>query len=156
VRLLGTVQILSVKDGKRARGQIVEANQEIERGAKVGPLVTRFRNVPAVAPKVNLQGPVVAMLSKDQLIGDKGEVVFIALGKGSGLEVGNRMYVVRRGDVYPATMSNEIGRDDRRFPARALGQVVIVEVGDRVSIGVVTLAVQEMSIGDLVMMQKAP
>lgn len=156
VRLLGTLQIQSVKDGKRARGQIVQANQEIERGAKVGPLVTRFRNVAPVAPKVDLQGSIVAMLTKDQLIGDKGEVVFIALGKGSGLEVGNRMYVVRRGDAYPATMSNEIGRDDRRFPARALGQVVVVEVGDRVSIGVVTLAVQEMSIGDLVMMQKAP
>jgi hypothetical protein len=154
VRLLGTVQVLSVKDGKRARGQIVEANQEIERGAKVGPLVTKFRNVPPVAPKVDLQGTIIAMLTRDQLIGDRGEVVFIALGKGSGLEVGNRMYVVRRGDALPSTMSNQIGSDDRRFPARALGEVVIVEVGDRVSIGVVTLSVQEMSIGDLVMMQR--
>jgi hypothetical protein len=51
-------------------------------------------------------------------------------------------------------MSNQIGADDRRFPARSLGEVVIVEVGDNVSIGLVTLAVQEMSIGDLVMMQK--
>jgi hypothetical protein len=61
---------------------------------------------------------------------------------------------VRRGDAYPERMSNEIGSDDRRFPARALGEVVVVEVGDNISIGLVTLAVQEMSIGDLVMMQK--
>jgi len=154
VHLLGTVQIQSVKDGKRARGRIVEANQEIERGAKVGPLMTRFRNVPPVPPKVDLQGTIVAMLTRDQLIGDKGEVVFVSLGKGTGLEVGNRMYVVRRGDAYPGRMNNQIGSDDRRFPARALGEIVIVEVGAKVSIGVVTLGVQEMSVGDLVMMQR--
>jgi hypothetical protein len=154
VRLLGTVEIQSVKDGKRARGRIVEATQEIERGAKVGPLVTKFRNVTPVAPKVDLQGTIVAMLSRDQLIGDKGEVVFVSLGKGTGLEVGNRMYVVRRGDAYPGQMSNQVGNDDRRFPARALGEIVIVEVGTKVSIGVVTLGVQEMSVGDLVMMQR--
>ncbi len=154
VRLLGTVQVESVKDGKRARGRIVDATMEIERGAKVGPLVTKFRNVPPVAPKVDVQGTIVAMLTRDQLIGDRGEVVFISLGKGSGLEVGNRMYVVRRGDAYPGPMSNQIGNDDRRFPARALGEIAIVEVGDRVSIGVVTLSVQEMSVGDLVMMQR--
>lgn len=154
VRLLGTVQILSVKEGKLARGKILEATQEIERGAKVGPLVTRFRTVPPVPPKVDLQGSIVAMLGRDQLIGDRGGVVFVSLGKGSGLEVGNRMYVVRRGDAYPGQMSNQVGADDRRFPARALGEILIVEVGARVSIGVVTLSVQEMSIGDLVMMQR--
>jgi hypothetical protein len=152
VKLLGTIEVLSVKDDKRARAIITEANYEIERGAKVGPLVTKFKNVPPVAPKVNAQGPIVAMLQHDQLIG-QGELIFIALGKRSGLEVGNRMFVVRRGDALPEKMSNEIGSDDRRFPARALGEVVIVEVGERVSIGLVTLAVQEMSIGDLVMMQ---
>jgi hypothetical protein len=154
VRLLGTVEIQSLKEGKLARGKIVDATQEIERGAKVGPLVTRFRNVPPVAPKVDLQGSIVAILTRDQLIGDRGEVVFISLGKGSGLEVGNRMYVVRRGDAYPGKMSNQIGADDRRFPARALGEIVIVEVGAKVAIGVVTLSVKEMSVGDLVMMQQ--
>lgn len=152
VKLLGTLEVLSVKDDKRARARITEANYEIERGAKVGPLVTKFKNVPPVAPKVDAQAPIVAMLSHDQLIG-QGEVVFLALGKKSGVEVGNRMFVVRRGDAYPNVMDRQIGADDRRFPARALGEIVIVEVGENISIGLVTLAVQEMSPGDLVMMQ---
>ena len=50
-------------------------------------------------------------------------------------------------------MTTQIGQDDRQFPARALGEIVIVEVGDKISVGLVTLAVQEMSVGDLVMMQ---
>lgn len=154
VKVLGTLEVVSVKQDKRARGVIINANQEIERGAKVGPLVKVFKTVPPVAPNVDAQAPIVAMITRDQLIG-AGEVVFVALGKGSGVEVGNRMYVVRRGDAYPSQMSSQVGKDDRRFPARALGEVVIVEVGDKVSIGLVTLSVQEMSIGDLVMMQKA-
>ncbi len=155
VRVLGTLEVVSVKQDKRARGVIVSANHEIERGAKVGPLVKTFKNVPPVPPSVDAQAPIVAMLKHDQLVG-QGEVVFIALGKDSGVKVGNRMFVVRRGDARPEVMGKESGKDDRRFPARALGEVVIVEVGEKVSIGLVTLSVQEMAIGDLAMMQKSP
>ncbi|MBX3160860.1 MAG: LysM peptidoglycan-binding domain-containing protein [Deltaproteobacteria bacterium] len=154
VRLLGTLEVVSVKSDKRARGVIVDALQEIERGAKVGPLVTKFKNVPPVPADVDLQAPIVAMLAKDQLIGE-GEVVFLGAGKGTGLKVGNRMFVVRRGDGVPGTMSGQVGQDDRRFPARALGEIVVVEVGETISIGLVTVSVQEASVGDYVMMQKA-
>jgi len=152
VTVLGTLEVVSVKQDKRARGVITNANMEIERGALVGPLVKGYKTVPPIAPKVDAQGSIVGLLTRDQLIGD-GEVVFISLGKSSGVAVGNRMTVVRRGDALPETMSNEIGRDDRRFPARALGEIVVVEVGEKTSVGLVTLSVQEMSVGDLVMMQ---
>ena len=155
VRILGTAEVVSVKQDKRARAVITEANQEIERGANIGPLVKQFKNVPPVPAKLDLQGNIVAMLTKDQLIG-QGEVVFVDLGKGSGIEVGNRMFVVRRGDALPGKSKDTVGQDDRRFPARQLGQIVIVEVGDKISVGLVTLSVREMSVGDIVMMQKAP
>ena len=154
VRVLGTVEVVSVKQDKKARGVITEANMEIERGAKVGPLMKQFKNVPPVPPKVDAQGSIVAMLTKDQLIG-QGEVIFIDLGKGSGVEVGNRMFVVRRGDAKPPMSGDTVGQDNRAFPARSLGEIVVVEVGDKISIGLVTLSVQEMALGDIVMMQKA-
>jgi len=152
VRLLGTLEVVSVKQDKRARGVITESNHEIERGAKVGPLLRQFSNVPSARPKVDARGSIVAMLANDQLIG-QGEVVFVNLGKDSGLEVGNRMFVVRRGDALPTKARDMAGQDDPRFPARALGEVVIVEVGDKISIALVTLSVQEMGVGDSVMMQ---
>lgn len=155
VRVLGTVEVVSVPQGKKARGVIVEANQEIERGSRVGPLAKQWKNVAPVPPKVNAQGTIVAMLAADQLIG-QGEIVFIDLGKKSGIEVGNRMFVVRRGDALPPQVKDLAGQDDRRFPARSLGQIVIVEVGEKISVGLVTLSVQEASVGDLVMMQKSP
>jgi hypothetical protein len=152
VHVLGTLEVLSVKQDKQALGVILQANQEIERGAKVGPLLTTFKTVPPSAPKVDAQGTVVAMLTYDQLVG-QGEVVFIDLGKSSGVAVGNRMFVVRRGDALPKTMSQQVGQDDRQFPARALGEIVVVDVGERISVGLVTLVVQEMSVGDIVVMQ---
>jgi hypothetical protein len=155
VRILGELEVTSVKKGKRARAIITDSNQEIERGALVGPLVRQLRTVPPARNEVDLQGTIIAMLTSDEIMGT-GEVVFLDLGKKSGLKVGNRMYVVRRGDAFDEVMgpSSQVGQDDRRFPARALGEVVIVEVGKNISIGLVTLAVQEMGIGDLVMMQK--
>lgn len=152
VRLLGNVEVVSVKQDKRARGVITDSNHEIERGAKVGPLLRQFSNVPSVRPKVDARGNIVAMLAHDQLIG-QGEVVFIDLGKGSGLEVGNRMFVVRRGDALPTKALDMVGQNDQRYPARALGEVVIVDVGEKISIALVILSVQEMGVGDIVMMQ---
>jgi hypothetical protein len=154
VRLLGEIEIVSVKEDKRARGVILSSNREIQRGNKVGPLLRQFKTVPPVAPTVDAQAQIVGILLHDQMIGD-GEVVFVQLGKKSGIEVGNRMYVVRRGDGYPDHMASNLGQDDRRFPARALGEIQIVDVGENVSIGLVTVSTQEMGIGDLVMMQKA-
>ena len=51
--------------------------------------------------------------------------------------------------------ADQTGKNDNRYPARALGEVVIVEVGKKMSIGLITLATQEMGVGDLVLMQKA-
>lgn len=155
VRLLGSLEVRSVKKDRRARGVLLETFAEIERGARVGPLLTQFKSVPPVPAKTDVQGNIVAMLSADQLIG-QGELVFLDLGK-SKVQVGNRMTVVRRGDGYESSrgVSTGVGQDDRRFPARALGEVVIVEVGKNISIGLVTLAVQELGVGDMVMMQKA-
>ncbi len=84
VQVLGAVEIVSVKQDKRARGVITESNKEIERGQKVGALIKEYKNVPPVPAKVDAQGTIIAMLAGDQLIGE-GELVFIDLGQGSGL-----------------------------------------------------------------------
>ncbi len=156
VKVLGTLEIVSVKKDKRARGVITEAFEEIERGARVGELKRKLMTTPAKAAKVDAAGNIVALVTRADLIG-QGEVVFIDLGEAAGVEVGNRMFVVRRGDALIQHMEpgSGVGQNDARFPARAIGEIVIVDVGKKVSIGLVTLAVQEMGVGDQVMMQAA-
>jgi hypothetical protein len=156
VRIIGEVEIVSVKKGKKARAVITDSVDVIERGARVGPLEKQLRVVDAVANEVNVQGTIVAMLDADQLIGT-GQVVFLDLGKADGVKVGNRLYVVRRGDAYDDVMGpkSNIGQDDRRFPARALGEVMVVQIGKHAAVALVTLAIQEMGPGDLVLMRKS-
>jgi hypothetical protein len=153
VHVLGELEVTSVKQDKRAKATIVAANQEIERKSKVGPLIKQYRTLPPVPPKTDLQGTILAILTPAMLIG-KGELVFIDQGEGSGLEVGNRLFVVRRGDGLPKNGKETIGQNDPHFPARALGEISIVEIGKKMSVGLVTLSVQEMGVGDIVMMQK--
>ena len=82
--------------------------------------------------------------------------MFIDLGKSGGRR-GRQPHVRRapRRRASPPIDENDVGQDDRRFPARALGEIVIVEVGEKISVGLVTLSVQEMGVGDIVMMQKS-
>jgi hypothetical protein len=155
VRILGTVQVTDVRKDKRARGILLEAREEIERGARLGALQRKMTTAPFAQAKVDAQGSVVAIVAQSDLIG-QGAVVFVDVGQGAGIEVGNHMYIVRRGDGLITRMNpgEDIGQNDKRFPARALGEIVIVDVGKSVSMGLVVLAVQEMGVGDTVMMQK--
>ena len=156
VRILGELQVVSVLEGKRARAFITDSVDVIERGNKVGALQRTFRTVAPRRNQVDVQGAIVALVGDEQLIG-QNQVVFIDKGKSDGVEVGNRMFVVRRGDALesPRSANPSVGQDDRRFPARAIGEIMIVEAGKKVSTAMVTLALREFGVGDVVMMRKS-
>jgi hypothetical protein len=155
VRVLGDLEIVAVKKDKEARGRIVSVTGEIERGAAVGPLLRQFKSVPPVKNTVDATGTIVAMLTRDQMIGE-GEVVFLDLGKASGVQVGNRLVVVRRGVAYdPDTdTAGTVGQNNQRYPTRTLGEIALIQVDEKLSVGLVTLAIEEMGVGDRVMMRK--
>ena len=94
-------------------------------------------------------------LEADVLIGAR-QAVIIDRGKSDKVGVGNRFYVVRRGDAYSKVMgpASNVGQDDARFPARAIGEILVVQVGDSVSLGFVTRSVHEFGVGDRVIMRR--
>ncbi len=156
VKVIGELEVVSVKKDKRARAIIRDSNDVIERGALVGPLQKQFIKVDPVRNKVDLQGTIIAQLENDKLIGAQ-QVVFIDKGTEDGVEEGNRLFVIRRGDAYPELREDPdvAGQDDRRYPARAIGEVLVVQAGKKSSVALVTLAVQELGVGDHVLMRKA-
>jgi len=156
VYVAGEIQIRSVKQGKRARAVVVDSSEPIERKMLVGPLERTFRDLKPRANEADVQGVVVAQLGSDELIGAR-QVVFVDRGKKQGVRVGNQMFVVRRGDAYPdmgGRVSNS-GLDDRSYPARAIGEITVVQAGETTSVGLVTLAMKEIERGDMVLMRKA-
>lgn len=156
VRVIGELEVVSVKKGKKARAIITDSTDVIERGALVGPLQRQFKSVDPTPPAVDLQGTIVAQLFADQLIGAR-QVVIINKGKNQKVKRGNRMFVVRRGDAYInlGGTRDSTGQDDRRFPARAIGEVIVVQVGNDTSLALVTISTQEIGVGDMVLMRKS-
>jgi hypothetical protein len=156
ITLHGEVRITEVKKGRRARAMLTYATDVIERGMRVGPTRTQFKEVASRPAERDLEGVVIALLGMDQIGGDH-MVIFIDRGTDDGLKPGNQMRVLRRGDAYTAKMgpSGNAGQDDRKFPDHELAQLIVVEVGKKSSIAFLTRASHEVEIGDHVVMRAA-
>jgi hypothetical protein len=82
-----------------ARARIVESLNVIERGEKVGPLDRSFTVVPPKRNEADVQAHVLASLHPNEFFG-QNQLVFIDRGEDAGLKVGNRLFVMRRGDAW--------------------------------------------------------
>ena len=148
VEIFGECEVRAVTDGHIAKVAIIDSLNPIERGFLVGPLKRQFKVVNAHATKSDLQGIIVATLHPRDLVG-ADNVVFIDRGRDSGVEIGNRFLVTRRGDGYqPVLASGPI--DDRRFPRETVGEIIVVDIREHVSTGLVTHSTIESRVGDRV------
>ncbi len=86
-----------------ARAKIVESLNVIERGEKVGPLDRTFSVVPPKRNEVDVQAHVLASLHPNEFFG-QNQIVFIDKGEEAGLKVGNRLFVMRKGDAWRSSL----------------------------------------------------
>ncbi|MGD0527760.1 MAG: LysM peptidoglycan-binding domain-containing protein [Polyangiaceae bacterium] len=82
-----------------ARAKIVESLNVIERGAKVGPLDRTFAVVPPRRNDADVDARVLASLHPNEFFG-QNQVIFIDKGEQDGLKIGNRLFVMHRGDSW--------------------------------------------------------
>jgi hypothetical protein len=155
VEVRGELTITFAKDGKRARAVITRSLLPIERGMRVGELKLKFGDVQPVANSKKMEGNIVDLIGPDELIGTQAAVI-IDRGSNEGVEVGNRFLVLRRGDAYRKVMrpSSTVGQDDEAYPARAIGEIIVVQTSKAVSLGLVTFSIHEFGVGDKVFMRK--
>jgi hypothetical protein len=147
VQIFGEVQVKSVTDGNIARVLVVECSDAMERRYRVGPLKRLFRIDPRPAAR-DLVGVVVTTLQPQDLIGAEN-LVFIDRGRSDGVELGNRFYVVRRGDGYQPVLSKG-PVDDRRFPREVVAEIIMVDVRAQIAAGVMVRSAKETHVGDRV------
>lgn len=148
VQRVGIVRIETVEDNV-ARARVVRSFYEIERGALVGEMVEPQLVVQPRQNLVDMQGTLVAAMEP---VAEYGQfhTVFLDRGAKDGVQVGNRFFVMRRGDGYL-----ELDEDDRkRLPWEEIGEVTVVETQDRNSTGVLVRSRIEVRRGDRVVMQK--
>jgi hypothetical protein len=101
-----------------ARARVVETLNVIERGAKVGPLDRTFKVVPPKRNDLDVQAHVLASLHPNEFFGEN-QVIFIDKGEDAGLKVGNRLFVMRRGDAWRRSLvhphsGDRVSPDDER------------------------------------------
>lgn len=148
IQVHGVVEITAI-DQEVATATIVRSFNEIERGMFVVPELNHYHVVSPRQNLIDLTGTVVdSMWELDEL--GQFHIVFLDRGAKDGVQVGNRFFVMRRGDGFL-----ELTREqDRKLPWEQIGEVLVVEARDRNSTALITRSALEIRKGDRVVMQR--
>ncbi len=167
VEVVGEVEVDQVAR-KTAEGTLAVTFNPVERGYKVGPLRRRFRQVDERPAETSEVGRVVASLAPGGLIegarrkkrrkrkrgihdpvtGSRQYVV-VNLGADDGVQEGNVLEAVRKGDEYMKTGRFKIPYEEG-WPRRVIGRILVLDVQPSLSLGVVTWARRELERGEYV------
>jgi hypothetical protein len=79
--------------------------------------------------------------------------VVLNRGKRDGVQVGNRTFVIRRGDGYRRNLEKwEI--HDPESPREVVGEILVVDVRDDASVAWIARSNKELRVGELTEMRK--
>jgi hypothetical protein len=152
VRVLGDLVVNQIAENDVARGTLLDTLFPIERGARVSPFVRQFKRVEPKPSDVSLEARVIATFAPNQLLGS-GHFVVLNRGKRDGVQVGNRTFVVRRGDGYRANLGKwEI--HDPESPKEVVGEILVVDVREDASVAWIARSNKELKVGELTEMRK--
>lgn len=158
VKILGTAVIRSYERDKRvARAVVTEALDPIERGVFVAKLDRRFDLVNPKRNEANVVAKVIASVQPRRLL-SYGNVVFLNVGQGRGIQPGNRFFIVRRGDEWLAGLGadpTELGNiaevppyDPSQMPKEVIAELRVLKVRKDTTICVITRSDTDVHIGD--------
>jgi hypothetical protein len=142
----GEITVVHI-DGDIAAGVVRTNYRPFNRGDLVGPLVPVRTEVPADAPRGDLEGVILAQLNEKITMLFPGETVFLDLGRGDGVKVGNSFYIVRRRDL----VQNPDGWDED-IHAQVVGRVVVTRVDEGHSTATIVNAESPIKVGDRIAM----
>jgi hypothetical protein len=163
VRIFGAVR-LRTYDRERGIGRatITEAIDPIERGFHIAPIPRRFESVPPRENAQELEAEVVASLRPTRIHADQ-QIVFVNVGSEQQVQLGNRFFVVRRGDDWRGSLSGGLDYgeqvdsptpDDDVYPPEVIAEGRVVDVREQTATLLITGATREVVVGDLVEMRR--
>jgi hypothetical protein len=152
VRVYGEILVDQITDGNVARGTLADLAEPVERGFAVSPRVKVFKHLEPKPATANLEARVIASFSPSIMLAAENFVVLSRGGK-DGLEVGNRIFVVRRGDGYRPVME---GWDthDTNFPKELVAELWVVDVRDKAAVAWVARSSKELRVGEVAELRK--
>ncbi len=163
IRIVGTVKLRSYDpDRNVGRGTITEAMDPIERGFHIADIPREFHMVEPRANESDVSAEVVATLRPRIIVG-ANQVIFANAGSVQGVQVGNRLFVVREGDSWRdgindhsidtgATVAQPTEPED--YPPEIVAEARVVAIRQNTATLLVTRAVVEIVVGDLLEMRR--
>jgi hypothetical protein len=176
VQISGTVRVNQWNEKDRvARAQIVESLNVIERGAKIGPVTRSFEVVPPRRNDAEVTAKVLASIHPQEFWG-QNHVVFIDKGEDAGLKVGNRLFIIRKGDAWRQSLVTPSAgyrvspddekpmpameqtpgshKDEQHYPEEVVGELRVVALKKDTATCVVTQSRSEIETGDVAVARK--
>jgi hypothetical protein len=170
IAIKGTIKVEQFDAKTRiARGKIVESVDIIERGAKVGRVERAFDVVPPRKATKDVTSRVLTSMYPHVFMGQH-QVVFIDKGLNDGLQRGNRLFVIRRGDTWRRTLETASGEarasikldspdslqfeyaplhgDEQDFPEEVVAELRVIETHKFSAFAVISESATEILPGD--------
>lgn len=146
VHVYGDLRLDQVADHESGRGTLANLTDAVERGTSVSARVRNWSRVAPRASTVTLDAKVVAAFTPQKLLAAE---TFVVLSRGArdGVAVGNRSFVIRRGDGYRGVMEGW-DRFDPKYPKEVVGELLIVDVTDDASVAWVAHTQKEIRVGE--------
>ena len=171
VAVRGTVKVLDFNpDTRMAKGLLTESVDVIERGAKIGPVGRRFDIVPPRKTSAQVATRVLTSIYPNVYIA-QDEIAFLDKGSEDGLQPGSRLFVVRKGDSWRASLTTgsrmtraralinspepaaaedtPTDGDEKKFPEESVAELRVLRTEKYSSIAIVTQSQREVVSGDL-------
>jgi len=152
IRVRGDIVIDQIAGDSIARGTITDTVDTIERGARVSSAIRQFRRIEPRPSDVNLEARVVAAFAPTQFLAAERFVV-LNRGRRDGVQIGNRNFVIRRGDGYRGVLENW-EKMDPAFPKEVVGELWVIDVREGASVAWIARSSKELRVGETTEMRK--
>ena len=171
VAIRGTVKVIDFNpETHMARAMLTESLDVVERGAMVGPVGRRFDVVPPLKTSAKVSARVLTSIYPNVYIA-RDQIAFLDKGSEDGLLQGSRLFVLRKGDSWRASLTTTskmttrrmlinspeeaafeetpIHGDNDKFPEDTIAELRVLRTEKYSSIALVTESKREVVSGDL-------
>jgi hypothetical protein len=152
VKVRGDIVIDQIAGEDIARGTITDVIDIIERGARVSSAIRQFKRIEPRPSEVNLEGRIIATFTPVQFLSAERFVV-LNRGRRDGVQVGNRNFIIRRGDGFREVLESW-EKLDPKFPKEVVGEIWVVDVRDHASVAWIARSSKELLVGEVTEMRK--
>jgi len=147
----GDIVVDQIAGSDIARGTLTDVVDTIERGARISSAIRQFRRIEPRPSDVSLDARV--WLLSRHAVSFCERFVVINRGRRDGVQVGNRNFVIRRGDGYRGVLE-DWERMDPEYPKEVVGELWVIDVRENASVAWIARSSKELHVGETTEMRK--